>query len=164
LTPKDSNAHNNYGTFLCKRNELDKAEQQFLLALENPLYETPALAYENAGLCAVRVPNTIKAEKYFRSALKINPKLPPSLYQMSVISFDRGDYLSARAYLQRYAAVAQHSPQSLWLGVRIERMLGDKNAVSSYALLLKSTYPDSDEVRLLQQSEDHAAAQPEAKQ
>ncbi|MEO5574116.1 MAG: type IV pilus biogenesis/stability protein PilW [Gammaproteobacteria bacterium] len=153
LSPKDSNSLNNYGTFLCKRNELAKAEQYFLRALENPLYATPALAYENAGLCAQRVPNTVKAEKYFRDALQINPRLSGSLYQMAVISFDRGEYLPARAYLQRYAAVAQHTSQSLWLGVRIEQMLGDKNAISSYALQLRSTYPDSDEARLLQKSD-----------
>ncbi len=156
LTPNDSGVLNNYGTFLCRRNELDKAEQYFLRALENPLYETPAQAYENAGLCAVRVPNTVKAEKYFRSALQINPRLPPSLYQMSVINFDRGEYLSARAYLERYAAGAKHTPQSLWLGIQVERMLGDKNAASSYALQLRSTYPDSQEARLLQESESIA--------
>ncbi|MEO7558136.1 MAG: type IV pilus biogenesis/stability protein PilW [Gammaproteobacteria bacterium] len=162
LAPKDSNAHNNYGTFLCKRNELDKAEKQFLQALENPLYETPALAYENAGLCALRVPNTIKAEKYFRSALQIDPRLPGSLYQMGVISFDRGDNLSARAYLQRYTAVARHTPQSLWLGVRVERVLGDKNAVSSYALQLRSSFPDSGEARLLGESEGRAVSLPKS--
>jgi type IV pilus assembly protein PilF len=153
LAPKDSSVLNNYGTFLCKRNQLSEAEQYFLRALENPLYETPALAYENAGLCAVRVPNTVKAEKYFRDALQINPRLPVSLYQMAVISFDRGDYLSARAYLQRYGAVAKHTPQSLWLGVRVEQMLEDKNAAASYALQLRSTYPDSQETQLLQKSE-----------
>ena len=164
LAPKDSNVHNNYGTFLCKRNELDKAEQQFLLAIENPLYETPAQAYENAGLCALRVPNTIKAEKYFRSALQIDPRLPVSLYQMGVISFDRGDNLSARAYLQRYAAVARHTPQVLWLGVRVERVLGDKNAVSSYALQLRSSFPDSREASLLGESEGRAASLPKQNQ
>lgn len=159
LAPKDSGVLNNYGTFLCKRNQLNEAEQYFLRALENPLYETPALAYENAGLCAVRVPNTVKAEKYFRDALQINPRLPASLYQMAIISSDRGDYLPARAYLQRYAAVAKHTPQSLWLGVRVEQMLGDKNAVASYALQLRSTYPDSQEAQLLQKSDGIAATQ-----
>ncbi|MEO5702315.1 MAG: type IV pilus biogenesis/stability protein PilW [Gammaproteobacteria bacterium] len=164
LAPNDSNALNNYGTFLCNRNELGKAEQYFLQALENPLYETPALAYENAGLCATRVPNTVKAEKYFRSALQINPRLSGSLYQMSVISFDRGEYLPARAYLQRYATVAKHSPQSLWLGIRIEQMLEDKNAASSYAMQLRSTYPDSQEARLLLNSEGLVITQPGASQ
>lgn len=151
--PQDSNAHNNYGAFLCKNNDLDKADEQFLLALRNPLYATPELAYENAGLCAMRKPDVNKAENYFRNALQINPRLPSSLYQMALISFDRGQPLPARAYLQRYMEVAQPTPQSLWLGIRIERALGDRNAVSSYALLLRSNFPDSEEARLLQESE-----------
>lgn len=153
LNPQDSAAHNNYGTFLCdKRNQLDKAEQQFLEALKNPLYATPELAYENAGLCAKRKPDVAKAEHYFRKALELSPKLPASLYQMALISFETGRYLPARAYLQRYSETARHTPQSLWLGIRIERELGDRNAVSSYSLYLKGGFPDSDEAKLLQES------------
>lgn len=153
LKPQDSAAHNNYGTFLCsKRNLLDKAEQQFLEALKNPLYDTPEFAYENAGLCAKRKPDVAKAEQYFRKALELNPRLPTSLYQMALINFEAQRYLPARAYLQRYAEIARHTPQSLWLGIRIERELGDKNAVSSYSLYLKSNFPDSDEARLLRES------------
>lgn len=154
LAPQDSAAHNNYGAFLCRqRNQLDKAEQEFLKALENPLYTTPELAYENAGLCAQRKPNLVKAEQYFRKALELSPQLPVSLYQMALISFEAGRHLPARAYLQRYSEVASHNPQSLWLGIRIERVLGDKNAVSSYALSLKGNFPDSEEAKLLQASE-----------
>lgn len=154
LAPQDSAAHNNYGTFLCgRRNQLDKAEQEFLKALENPLYTTPELAYENAGLCAQRKPDPVKAEQYFRKALELNPTLPVSLYQMALISFEAGRHLPARAYLQRYSEVASHNPQSLWLGIRIERVLGDKNAVASYALSLKGNFPDSEEAKQLQASE-----------
>lgn len=161
LKPQDSAAHNNYGTFLCsKRNQLDKAEQQFLEALKNPLYDTPEFAYENAGLCAKRKPDLTKAEHYFRKALELNPRLPTSLYQMGLISFDAQRYLPARAYLQRYDEVAKPTPQSLWLGIRIERELGDKNAVSSYSLYLKSSFPDTDEARLLRESETTPAEKP----
>lgn len=161
LKPQDSAAHNNYGTFLCsKRNQLDKAEQQFMEALENPLYDTPEFAYENAGLCAKRKPDMAKAEQYFRKALELNPRLPTSLYQMGLISFDAKRYLPARAYLQRYAEIAKPTPQSLWLGIRIERELGDKNAVSSYSLYLKSNFPDSDEARLLRESGTSPAETP----
>lgn len=154
LGPEDSAAHNNYGTFLCKHNDLAQAEKQFLLALHNPLYATPELAYENAGLCALRVPDPAKAEMYFRSALQLNPQLPTTLYQMALLNFNAQNYLSARAYLQRYAEIAKHTPQSLWLGVRVERALGDRNALSSYSSALRSNYPNSEEARLLSQAEE----------
>lgn len=153
LDPDDAETYNNYGTLLCRRNELAKAERHFLVALDDPSYDTPALAYENAGVCALGVPDPVKAEGYFRSALQLNPSLPKTLYHMALLNFDAAQYLPARAYLQRYAKVAQHTPESLWLGIRTERALGDKNAVSSYSLLLKSEFPDSEEAGLLLQSE-----------
>lgn len=156
LDPQDSAAHLNYGTFLCKQNQLDKADAQFQLALNNPLDGSPEFAYENAGVCAMRVPDPAKAEQYFRSALQLNPKLPITLYQMAVLHYQTERYLPARAYLQRYAEVSQHTPQSLWLGIKVERQLGDRNTASGYALQLKSNFPDSEEARLLLESEKGA--------
>jgi type IV pilus assembly protein PilF len=151
LNPQDSPAQNNYGAFLCRQNELAKAERHFLGALKNPLYETPEFAYENAGLCALQVPDRAKAERYFREALRANPNLPESLYQMALLSYEAQNYLPARAYLQRYAEAAQHTSRSLWLGIRIERELDDKNALASYSLLLKGKFPESEEAKLLLQ-------------
>ncbi len=156
LDPQDALAHLNYGAFLCKQNQLDRADAQFQLVFKNPLYASPEAAYENAGVCAMRVPDPAKAEQYFRSALQLNPKLPISLYQMAVLHYQTERYLQARAYLQRYAEVSQHSPQSLWLGIRVERQLGDKNTASGYAMQLKSNFPDSEEVRLLLDPEKEA--------
>ncbi len=152
LNPRDSAAQNNFGTFLCKHNKLQKAEQHFLEAIKNPLYETPELAYENAGQCAT---DRAKAEHYFRSALQINGKLPESLYQMALLSYEQQKYPAARAYLQRYSEAAQHSSRSLWLGIRVERELGDKNSLASYSLLLKGKFPESEETKLLLQETDN---------
>lgn len=150
LDPENPMLRNNFGAFLCGHGNRDEAEQQFLLAAKNPRYETPEQAYENAGICAQRIPDAEKAEQYFRAALGINSKLPRTLHQMAALSYDKQRYLPARAYLQRYLEVAQHTPQSLWLGIKIERALGDENVAASYAAQLKSNFPDSEETRLLE--------------
>lgn len=152
LEPRYSEAQNNYGVFLYSGGRYREAEEHFLEAVENPLYSTPELAYENAGRAAQQLPALDKAEEYYRKALEREPKLPQSLYRMAEINFKRGDYQQAQAYLQRYRAVARHTPQSLWLGIKIERKLGNEDAVSSYALLLRQNFPDSQEARLLQES------------
>ena len=75
---------------------------------------------------------------------------------MSQLSFDNTNFLSARAYLQRYLVISRHSPASLWLGIKVERKLGDEDALSSYELSLKNNFPDSIEAGLLLESEtDH---------
>jgi type IV pilus assembly protein PilF len=72
---------------------------------------------------------------------------------MAQLSFGNKNYLSARAHLQRYLAVSRHSPVSLWLGIKIEKKLGNKDALSSYAMSLRNNYPDSREAGFLLESE-----------
>jgi len=144
--------HNNYGAFLCNQDRFDEGEEQFQKVLENPVYKRRDLVYENMGLCLERKPDLEKAEQYLRKALQMNPRLPKSLLAMGRISFEHKNYLSARAYLQRYQAVARSTPESLWLGIRVERVLGDKNALASYGLMLKNSYPDAPETKLYLES------------
>jgi len=155
LEPNNSSFHVSYGAFLCERNQLAEAEKHFLEALKNPLYTKYEIAYTNAGNCALRGGDENKAEDYFRSALKVNSKFSPALYQMARLNVMRKNYMSGRAYLQRYYEVAKPSAQTLWLGIQVEKELGDKNAVSSMAMLLKDRYPDSDEVKKLHEMERH---------
>lgn len=143
---------NNYGVFLCAQERYKEAERQLEEAYENRGYSSRDQAYENAGLCAMRIPDTERAEKYFRSALSINPRRALSLYQMAVLKYDDGEYLKARGFLQRFHEVARYTPQSLLLGVRIERQLGDDKTLARYASKLKNEFPEADETRLLKES------------
>lgn len=152
LAPRDPDLLNNYGQFLCSRDRYDEAEEAFLKARNNPLNENPARALTNAGTCALLGNNTDQAENHYREALELNPRQPVALLRMADLQYNKGEYLSARGYLQRYLEVARHTPHSLWLGIRIERELGDNDTLSSYALLLKSNFPDSEEARLLRES------------
>ncbi|MCZ6718649.1 MAG: type IV pilus biogenesis/stability protein PilW [Gammaproteobacteria bacterium] len=153
LEPDNPRALNSYGQYLCQTGKITEAEKYLLKAAENPLYGAPEVAYTNAGICALREGDSVKAEEYFRKALQFNPNVTLALFQMTRISYEKQRYLSARGYLQRYFEVSDHSPEVLWLGIRIERELGDKDAVASYSLALRANYPDSDEAQLLLESE-----------
>ena len=149
LNGNDSSTLNNYGQFLCQDSRFDEAETAFLKAAQNPLYSTPEIALSNAGTCTLTQGKLDIAETYFRSALEKNPKVAVALIQMAQISYTTANYLSARAYLQRYLEISAHTAKSLWLGINIETELGDKNALSSYGLLLKNKFPNSKEAGLL---------------
>jgi type IV pilus assembly protein PilF len=153
LEPDNPQALNSYGQYLCQTGKIVESEKYLLKAAENPLYGSPEVAYTNAGICALREGDSVKAEEYFRKALQFNPNVTLALFQMTRISYEKQRYLSARGYLQRYFEVSDHSPEVLWLGIRIERELGDKDAVASYSLALRANYPDSDEAHLLLESE-----------
>jgi len=149
LTPSEPMLLNNYGAFLCRQHHVEEALERFLAAAKQPFYKTPEVAYNNAGLCALEVPDQVKAEEYFRNALQVNPRMPDALYEMADLKFKQHEYLPARAFLQRYTEVAKHSARSLWLGVRVERLLGDSAAAAKYAKQLEEQFPAADETALL---------------
>jgi len=150
LDPRNPAALNAYGQYLCERGKFDEADVYFRRALKNPLYGTPWIASHNAGSCAEMAGDLGRAEQDFRAALQVNPRFGPSLLSMAEISYKTTYYLSARAYLQRYAEVAPHTAESLWLGVRTENQLGDKDQMASYGLKLRSKFPDSEQAKYLQ--------------
>ncbi len=152
LDSNDSSTLNNYGNFLCQQNRLEESEEAFLKAAANPLYQTPEIAVTNAGLCLYNNQKKDKAKNYFQQALQINPRVPQALIKMCEFALDDFNYLSARAYIQRFQQVSRHTARSLWLGIQIERELGDKDTMSSYALLLRNSFPDSDEASILRES------------
>lgn len=154
LSPQDSPSLNNYGRFLCSRKDYSEAERYFVRAAENPLYPTPELPWQNAATCAQSAGDLDKAEQFSLRALQANPRFAPALLRMADLRQASGHALSARGFYQRYLAVAPQTPESLWIGLQIERALGDRSAADSYALLLKGKFPDSDEARRLIQGEN----------
>lgn len=142
---KNPSAQHNYGAFLCDRGRLDEGVRHFDAAAGNPLYAYTAEVNLNAGVCLMKKPAPAAAEKYFREALRVNPKLSGALYQMARLSLDSGQHLQARGFIERYFQSAEDTPETLLLAVRIEHALGNKNAEASYTLRLRSKFPDSPE-------------------
>ena len=149
IDPLDSDANNNYGRFLCDRKREDDAIRHFLAALRNPLYQTPERSYVNAGLCLRRRGDTAGAEDYFNKALKIRGGEPQALYQLADIAYGRKQYPVAKDYLIRLEKISPANPELLWLALRIERKLGDRNAAASYGTQLTRNFPQSKEARAL---------------
>ena len=149
----DSATMNNYGRFLCQQNRVDEADAVFRKAANNPLYEAREIPLTNAGICMLGSKRLPEAEKYFRGALELNPRMPTALLQMSRLTFEQGDALRARGYLQRYLEVGNPTAESLWLGIQIEEKLGDKDAVSSYSMMLRNNFPDSEQAQKLRPAE-----------
>lgn len=150
LEPNSSSTKNNYGLFLCANKRIAEAEKSFQEAANNPLYNAPEIALTNAGLCILN-DRPAEAETYFKKALTKNPNFSYALIQMVDISYNRRNYELAHDYFERYQNVSRHTPKSLWLGIRISSELGYKDSVSSYALLLRNQYPDTEEARQLKE-------------
>lgn len=138
---------NNYAVFLCSNNREAESEHYFLKAVSDPDYSTPGLAYENLGMCMLRLSDVVKAENYFKEALKHSPKLPNVLVRMTRLKYDKSEFINARAFFQRYMEIGPPTAAMLLLGVQIEQRLGDMATVLKLAETLTTQFPDSPEAR-----------------
>lgn len=147
LSPNYSEAHNNFGLFLCRRGRAEEALLRFESALSNPLYETPEKALANAGSCTLETGDLNRAELYFIRALKRVPNQSAALLGMAEVHQRLGRWLAARSVLRQFSGqfseLGNMGPQALWLGVRAERQLGDREAEANYGSLLRRRYPES---------------------
>jgi type IV pilus assembly protein PilF len=141
--PRDGDINNNYGAFLCRTGKGKDAEQYFQTAVKDPFYQTPEVAYSNAGNCMLEQGYLDKAETFLRQSLEYNEKLPLTLISMADVSYQTGEYLRARAFLQRYGSVGAWDEDSLLLGYRIESKLGDAESAKRYRLELLDNFPNS---------------------
>lgn len=153
LDPKNPELQNNYGAFLCQKGKHERGAKLMIDAATNPLYRTPEVAYLNAANCARNGGDLKTAEANLRSALKVRPKFGEALFQMADLQYKQTDYLSARGFLERYIEVGRTNAASLWLGVRIERGLGNVAAAKNYAERLKLEYPRAAQTKELIESE-----------
>lgn len=153
VAPRDFQIQDNYAVFLCRQGRYDDARKYFDKALEAPTNDYAERTFTNAGVCMMQKPDYEQAEIYLRGALERRPNHAEALVQMSVLSFEKEDYLRARAFLQRYLVSNPVSPDVLYHGIEIERKLGDETARREYTMQLLRDYPNSQEAKRVRQTD-----------
>jgi type IV pilus assembly protein PilF len=149
IAPQDSDVNNNFGWFLCQRKREQESIKYFLIALRNPLYPTPDKSWVNAGVCARQAGDITAADDYFQKALKVRPGQPQALLQLADMAYKRKSYPEAKSYLMRIQREVEPTAEFLWLSLRVERAIGDRNAEGSLGFQLRKNFPDSREARAL---------------
>lgn len=150
--PGFSQAHNNYAAYLYEKGRYDAAIAHLEKVVKDYQYPRRFTAFENLGICYLKKNDRESAVTAFNRALQMNPNLPVSLLEMASISLEDGNNLLAARYLNKYESIAQPSPRQLWLGIRLQRILGDKDKQASYELALKNLFPGSDEYKAFKAS------------
>lgn len=152
LAPENPDALNSLAAFLCLNAESSaEALKLFDRALAVPLSQTfsnKAMLNTNAGTCAKRT-DLPRAENYLRAALGSDPTYSIALLQLADVSYQRSNYLQSRAFLQRYMAIEEASPDVLWLGMQVETAMGNVPAADEFGARLQEDFPESVETRML---------------
>ena len=144
LKPDDADTLNNYGVFLCRKERLPEAEQQFLKAIAVPTYLLVSKSYENLALCQLKALDFEKAEFYLNKAIDHSPANASILYQMMRLQYAKGEYHQALAYAKRYEkATRRFTPESLSLSYKIYTALGNQRIAKNYGAMLVKMFPES---------------------
>jgi type IV pilus assembly protein PilF len=149
LDDRNPEISNNYGWFLCQTGRAKESFGHFERAYKNPLYQTPANAYLNAGSCHIKTGELDAAQEALQRSLLLMPNNPQALYHLADVAYLRGNYDAARKQLMDALQWADPGPEMLWLLLRTERRLGNRADEQSLAIQLRRRYPDSPEYQEL---------------
>ena len=146
LSANNPEVLNNYGWFLCTRNDTARGLDYMGRAINNPLYQTPEKALLSRGMCLKKAGRVPEAEESLRRALMVRPDLIGALYNLAVITYERGAYKDAEVYLGRYMRLTTPNLEGLVYGVKIARANGDSASEQSYLQQMRRRFPDSPEL------------------
>lgn len=148
-----SRARNNYAAFLFTQSRFDEAEKQLEHVVKDSLYTARPQAFINLGLSRLQLSNPAGAEEAFVRALSMDRGNSIALLETGLLRFDAADYNASARYYRAYkSTVRQQSSRGLWLGVRLAKISGDRDAESSYSMALSSRYPNSAEYQAFKAS------------
>lgn len=143
LAPNSGPQLNNYGAYLCRQGMYHEAVNRFERAVNDPNYINTAGAYENAGLCAMAIPDIKMAKKYFDKAIRQDPTRRQSLQQLVGISQQLKDYRQALAYADMLDKSKQLSAEAAHYAYLASKSMGDAKKMLHYRVLLQSQFPRS---------------------
>lgn len=153
LAPGDPEISNNYGWFLCQTAREQEAIGYFMAAARNPLYTTPTKPYTNAGICAYRAKNDKQAQEFLTAALRLAPDNNQARLGLAEVAYRQGRYAEARQWTADIEKNMEPTADVLWMALRTERKLGNREAEARYASQLRRRVPGSPEQELLSQGQ-----------
>lgn len=145
LNPRDGNVQHNYGWLLCQQGRYEEAARAYDVAMANPMYAGRAKTLMAKGLCEARAGKTAEAERSLARSYELDAGNPITGYNLAGLLFRRGDFNRAQFYIRRLNNSDLANAETLWLGVKVERSLGDRVAMQQLGEQLRKRFPKSRE-------------------
>ncbi|HSI55433.1 MAG: type IV pilus biogenesis/stability protein PilW [Ramlibacter sp.] len=145
LNPRDGNVQHNYGWMLCQQSRYEESFRAFEVAMANPIYAGRAKTLMAQGVCEARAGRTAEAERSLARSYELDAGNPVTGYNLAALLYRRGDFTRSQFYIRRLNNSDLANSETLWLGVKVERRLGDRVAMLQLAEQLKKRFPQSRE-------------------
>jgi type IV pilus assembly protein PilF len=95
--------------------------------------------------CELSVGRRDAAEASYLRSYELDAGNPITAYNLSKLLYERGDLQKAQFYIRRLNNGALANSESLWLGIKVERKLGNNEAFGQLASQLGKRFPQSRE-------------------
>lgn len=148
LKPGDANTLHNLGWMMCQQDRHAESMQFFGQALADPAYGDRAKTLMTRGLCLMRANKPDEARESLLQSFQLDAGNPITEYNLALLMFQRGELQRAQFYIRRLNNSEWANAESLWLGIRIERRLGNRDAVEQLAVPLRKRFAQSREAGL----------------
>lgn len=145
LAPSDGDTWHNLGWMYCQYDRHPDAMRAFSSALQSPGYASAGRTWMVQGICQARAGLKDDAVQSFSRAFEMDAGNPITLYNLALLLHQRGDSERARFYLRRLNNSDTANAESLWLGVKVENRLQDREAAQQLGRQLTRRFPDSRE-------------------
>lgn len=145
ISPKTASVQHNYGWLLCQQTRYAESMQLFGSALSNPAYGDRAKTWMAQGLCQQRSGQLADAEASLSRSYELDAGNPITAYNLSTILYLRGEYVRAQFYVRRLNNSELANAESLWLGIKVERRMDNREAMAQLGAQLKKRFPQSRE-------------------
>lgn len=150
LTPREPGTAHNYGWLLCQQGRNAQAIAQFAIALANPTYPDKAKTWLAQGMCQQQAGDAAEAERSFARSYELDPANPIAGYNLAQLLHKRGDTQRAQFYIRRINNSEYANAESLWLGIKVERSLGNRQAAEQLGTQLRNRFAQSREYMALE--------------
>lgn len=148
INPRASNVLHNYGWLLCQQSRVPEAVQMFSAAIADPNYGDRAKTWMTQGLCQMKIGKAAEAEASLVHSYELDAGNPITGYNLALLLFNRSEFLRAQFYVRRLNNSELANSESLWLGIKVERRMENREAMSQLASQLKKRFPQSKELVL----------------
>jgi type IV pilus assembly protein PilF len=145
LNPKDGDVANNYGWMLCQQSRYRESSQYFAQAIANPTYSGHAKSLMAQGVCQIKAGQRTEAEQSFMQSYELDAGNPLTGYNLANLLFERGELTRSQFYIRRLNNSAYANAETLWLGIKIEQRLNNREVVGQLGDQLKKRYGQSRE-------------------
>ena len=122
----------------------------FANALGNPTYGDRAKTWMAQGLCQQRGGQMADAENSLLRSYELDAGNPITAYNLSLILYQRGEFVRSQFYVRRLNNSELANSESLWLGIKVERRLENREAMAQLSSQLKKRFPQSREFSALE--------------